>query len=491
VQLRELIEHRSNGPASGSSIDLADDVDTTAEPFRRPVEDDAASTATKATFYSIRSVRSTNRTMLPSFTDDLKNSRPYKRVQLWRVGLDHHSSSSFTSSTGKGGSWSMLSEMSLGDLSISEISVFQLPINISDLWDKSPYERFPMAPSRLQPSGSLQSNWSSRGRLLGSKSKIPDGENQISSSAVDKRYMKPFFDAFRSKNAVNISQLLSAGVVDAKWDDGYMTGLQYAAAMGDESIVEQLLEKGANVNAEPVGKRGRTALQGASEGGHLGVVIRLLKKGANVNAGPARIKGRTALQGASERGHVEVVNRLLEKGANVNAEPENGGRTALQGASEGGHLEVVNRLLEKGANVNAGPMGRSGRTALQGASEGGHLEVVNRLLEKGANVNAGPARIKGRTALQGASEGGHLEVVDVLLEKGANVNAKPATDYGRTALQGASDGGHLEVVDRLLEKGANVNAEPAIFQGRTALQGASEAGHHGIEELLRRAGAVR
>ena len=89
----------------------------------------------------------------------------------------------------------------------------------------------------------------------------------------------------------------------------------------DEDEGEEGLEgEGANVNAEPAGGK-RTALQRASAGGHLEVVDRLLEKGADVNAEPARVKGRTALQGASEAGHLEVVNRLIEKGANVNADP--------------------------------------------------------------------------------------------------------------------------------------------------------------------------
>ena len=150
VQLRELIAHRSNGPTHESSIDLADDVDATTDPFCRPVEDDAASIRTTATSYSIRTVRSIRsiRSMLPSFTDDLVNSRPYKRVQLWGVGLDYYSSSSFASSTGKRRGWSMLSDISLGDLSISEISVFELPIYKSDLWDKSPYDYSPITRQR-------------------------------------------------------------------------------------------------------------------------------------------------------------------------------------------------------------------------------------------------------------------------------------------------------------------------------------------------------
>ncbi|KAI1820388.1 ankyrin repeat-containing domain protein [Xylaria intraflava] len=92
-----------------------------------------------------------------------------------------------------------------------------------------------------------------------------------------------------------------------------------------------------------------TALQTVSEEGALEAVNRLLKAGADPNADPAEKSGRTALQAAAEGGHLEVVNRLLEVGADVNAPATHGGRTALQAAAEGGHLEVVARLKEAGA----------------------------------------------------------------------------------------------------------------------------------------------
>jgi ankyrin repeat protein len=64
------------------------------------------------------------------------------------------------------------------------------------------------------------------------------------------------------------------------------------------------------------------------------VVELLLGKGADVNAqGGERYDGN-ALQAASFGGHEKVVELLLGKGADVNA---HGGGTALQAASVGGH----------------------------------------------------------------------------------------------------------------------------------------------------------
>jgi len=59
----------------------------------------------------------------------------------------------------------MLSDMSLGDLCISEISVFELPVHLSDLWDASMYEIVPPAPRRRRSSRPLKLKWLSRVRI--------------------------------------------------------------------------------------------------------------------------------------------------------------------------------------------------------------------------------------------------------------------------------------------------------------------------------------
>jgi ankyrin repeat protein len=89
--------------------------------------------------------------------------------------------------------------------------------------------------------------------------------------------------------------------------------LHAAAVGGRESVVQLLLEKGADVNAQ--GGQYGNALHAAVVGGHKGIVKLLIEKGADVNArGPYG----TPLQAASFRGHEELVRLLLEKGADPN-----------------------------------------------------------------------------------------------------------------------------------------------------------------------------
>ena len=90
------------------------------------------------------------------------------------------------------------------------------------------------------------------------------------------------------------------------------SALVAAASANDFKQVQNLLKKGADVNAR-TGKFAETALTEASAGGHLDVVRLLLEKGADVNAKNAF--GHTALLEASNQGHLKIVELLKAHGA--------------------------------------------------------------------------------------------------------------------------------------------------------------------------------
>jgi len=184
-----------------------------------------------------------------------------------------------------------------------------------------------------------------------------------------------------------------------------MIGLHLAAYFGIETIVQLLLEKGADVNAADQG--GWTPLYRASGMGHIDVVKLLLEKGAHIEA--ADRGGQTPLYRASGIGHIDVVKLLLEKGAHIEA-ANRGGQTPLHWASASGHIDVVNLLLEKGAHIEAAD--RVGQTPLHWASASGHIDVVSLLLEKGADVSA--ADQSGWMPIDDASGNGHMDVFKLL-----------------------------------------------------------------------------
>ena len=255
------------------------------------------------------------------------------------------------------------------------------------------------------------------------------------------------------------------------WHD---TPLSKACHDGDESLVQLLLEHGADVDAE--GRNG-TALQVAAESWHgtEQIVSLLLEKHANANAQGSFGYG-TALQAAAYRGNEEIVRLLLSKGADVDALCGKYG-TALQAASRGGNAMIVKLLLDEGTAVNT-PGGEYG-TALQAASyRHGNDYIVNLLLEKGADVNAQGGEYG--TALQAAAYRGNNEIVSLLLDKGADVSALGG-EYG-TALQAASFGKNQHAVKILLDKGADVNTPGGRYG--TALQAAAASYHRMDSEMI-------
>jgi len=95
------------------------------------------------------------------------------------------------------------------------------------------------------------------------------------------------------------------------------------AKEGHGAVLQQLLEKGAELEAKDYGDR--TPLSWAAENGHEAVVRLLLEKGAELEA--KDYGDRTPLLWAAWRGHEAVVRLLLEKGAELEAKDD--GRTPL------------------------------------------------------------------------------------------------------------------------------------------------------------------
>ena len=245
-----------------------------------------------------------------------------------------------------------------------------------------------------------------------------------------------------------------------------------AATNGQEEIVRILLEKGADVNAR--GSLSRSALRAASFAGHDRIVEMLLSRGADVNAVDS--EKRTALHVGTTQGHLKVVQVLLANGADVNFSHATKG-TALQIAARLGHTEVARTLIDKGADVDYKAIAQIG-SALQLASFGGWDDVVELLLAKGANVHAsaGP----NGNALQCASKNGHEEVVKLLLAGGADINEK--TRGVDPPLTLALLDAHEATALRLIAGGADVNAE--IDKRGNALRVASENGLAAVAKAL-------
>ena len=163
-----------------------------------------------------------------------------------------------------------------------------------------------------------------------------------------------------------------------------------------------LLDAGAKVDS--ANPDGETALMMAISGGDLSIVQMLVNAGANVNT-IEKFHNQTPLMyaAASSRNAAQMVKLLLSKGADVKpralytdwpsqvtSEPRTqyrsvGGLNALLYAARSGCYECVEDLIAAGADVNLPTP--EGVTPLMIALDNEHNDVAKLLMDKGANLN--------------------------------------------------------------------------------------------------------
>ncbi|KAF8242726.1 ankyrin [Wilcoxina mikolae CBS 423.85] len=148
--------------------------------------------------------------------------------------------------------------------------------------------------------------------------------------------------------------------------DTKLAPLLLACRAGNERVVRQLIQHGANV-AET-----RGVLQEACALSHQGIVKLLLQHGADPNS-PSSLFGRTALEAACRVADENIVRLLLENGGEVNA-PNN--LTVLWDAYSRGHEAIFELLLRYGADIKSEGNAR----LLQYARDTGKEGVVRAIL---------------------------------------------------------------------------------------------------------------
>jgi ankyrin repeat protein len=252
--------------------------------------------------------------------------------------------------------------------------------------------------------------------------------------------------AVRSNEAGPIKKLIAANPeLLSLRDPSGSTPLHHAAGFGSLAIVELLLDRGAEVNAE--NKRKSTPLIWAI---HDEAKVRLLlSRGARIDA--KTVDGRSAVyQAASLGSGAGVLRLLLEKSGDPDSKLLTG-TTPLMAAAAEANVEAMRLLIARKADVNA--KNSAGATALMAAASTGNVHAVQLLVEHGADVKV---RTKQNdTALGGAATAGAEEVVRLLLERGAEVNVQNARGYSPLALAAGSDSVPAGVVRMLLAKGAD------------------------------------
>lgn len=174
---------------------------------------------------------------------------------------------------------------------------------------------------------------------------------------------------------VNI--LLQAGVDINKYIPITGSALGYAADLGNEKIIERLLQHGAVVDMP--NEVGDTPLFLAAYRGYQNIVEILLKNGAAANN--TNKNGQTPLMAAIFGNHVGIAKTLITHGADLEKRTRDGGKTALHLAVSVGRKELIELLLMKGAKVNRRDW--EGKTALTIAKKEKSENVTELLIRYG------------------------------------------------------------------------------------------------------------
>ncbi|XP_046974225.1 ankyrin-3-like isoform X2 [Vanessa cardui] len=337
---------------------------------------------------------------------------------------------------------------------------------------------------------------------------VPDGKaNGIDNKSKQIDPNTAFLRAARGGQLDTVVDLLdSSAVKDINTcNSNGLNALHLAAKDGHIAVVEELIKRGATVDAAT--KKGNTALHIACLAGQEAVARALLGAGAKADAQSAA--GFTPLYMAAQENHAGCVKMLLAAGANQTLATEDG-FTPLAVAMQQGHDRVVAELLEsdtrgkvrlpalhiaakkndvKAATLllenehNPDACSKSGFTPLHIAAHYGNVGVAKCLLSSGADP--GRAAKHNITPLHVASKWGQLAMVDLLVENGANIAAM--TRDGLTPLHCAARSGHSNVVSRLLQHGAPITSKTK--NGLTPLHMSVQGEHVETAKVLLSEGA--
>ncbi|KAJ8668919.1 hypothetical protein QAD02_000178 [Eretmocerus hayati] len=280
-------------------------------------------------------------------------------------------------------------------------------------------------------------------------------KSKTSHQNSDRTFKKKSLEqAVMKKDANGVRHLLAAGFSPNCASESSTPVL--IDAIGDESILRQLIDAGANVDATD--SRGYTGLHHTifyrNEYGRKSLKL-LLSAGASPNL--ANSQGETPLLLAVKYGDAYSIQELVNAGASVDpvdAQPS----LRLHMAVLLGDWETVESLLESGASSNYVDI--SGDTPLMLAIRCGEKEMAQKLIDAGADVtyvhNEENEYQEINSPLHVAVQGCNLEMLKLLLDRGADPNRANTKRYSVLSTATRIKRNRIPILEILLNHGADM-----------------------------------
>ena len=267
--------------------------------------------------------------------------------------------------------------------------------------------------------------------------------------------------------------------------DSPHTPLMYASWYGNNPLLQQLLNHGANISV--CSDKG-TAISWAAKKGHSSTVALLVSKGADLYKVGTRDEPDDnwtwpLMQWAALNGDNTTIKLLLQHGMDVDIASSDG-LTALFLAARTNHKKTMELLLSYGAKIDA-CWKTKGYTPLMYAIWWEQPQAAQDLIKRGANVNVRANRKI--TPLMLAAQHADNIIIPSLIEARAVINDQD--ENGETALMYACELGLIaENVHSLVEAKADVNELDS--SGANALMYAGNVGNSEAVAYLKNKGSI-
>ncbi|EPE29826.1 Ankyrin repeat-containing protein [Glarea lozoyensis ATCC 20868] len=246
-----------------------------------------------------------------------------------------------------------------------------------------------------------------------------------------------------------VEMLLAAGAERTSQDNvSGRTPLLWPVANGHETIVINLLEESASDQLDLTDKQSFTALHTAIARGEPSIIEILLDQGANIEARAFSIDLTPLAYAAAVTTKLEVVSALLFRGASLSALNQ-WSLTPLEVAIKFGTVDVVKAITEKGASLSTRAFHVS---PLELAITYKRKDVGSYFMRDHAMVLFND---QGWAVLHLAAILGDVVTVRACLQNNPQVNSRDRMGY--TPLHWAAKHGLTTVTKLLLDEGADVN----------------------------------